>query len=745
MNRFILLNSLLATTLLASCSSEVSKNTTSNSPNMNLTGKILFDTATILSERRSNLKAPPPIAGHSDPEVMIGLQKNDFIALTVKSNCSEQLPVYLNALKQIDEQKLRFLNGSGLKEFAIDHRVKDDISFTDFASLLEQSKCIVKASNNGLTLSTGEALTGKDFSQSSQSYLKEINFEAALVKLNEMESRFTTRIKRPIVAVFDSGVEYNHPELIQNLWYDNSGNTGFNLITGGRNPIACDYPDQAYGDANPSHGTHISGIIGAEVGNEIGIAGVGGNRVRVMNVKTTRTDCAGETSDASVADIINGINLSIQEGASVINFSNRRTPNSNFPDLFNAISNATQNHGIVFSIAAMNEGMDITADITAPQSYGSKLKGVIVVGAFNATTKLISNFSNFGVNAVKIAAPGSNIITTNMPQTGKFGFTSVNGTSFAAPIVGTAAAMAQYVLWGRGYDPTAAEVEAIILASANKYPALYDYIQDGNSLNMLSILQYIDLNYPIKATIADKAKYKQEYVKTISTESCGGVQHKEIISRIESSTYGGSSFAYLPQICPSGYSALKQIKPKKVSYCFSGKTLSEVFLDQPDIDSAPLPCNEAAPLCITTGYMSPISKAECLIKARQSNSPIAYNFLGLNGKYEMVDPTKVITCSSTVSSPTIKLGSTFSTTTKITSGSLLNPKLYYFDNENQYLTGPMPNTNGQINYYAGVVASFSRTYVITAGEIGHWALAKDILKEPTFRCMAQPISYAIVP
>jgi hypothetical protein len=114
---------------------------------------------------------------------------------------------------------------------------------------------------------------------------------------------------------------------------------------------------------------------------------------------------------------------------------------------------------------------------------------------------------------------------------------------------------------------------------------------------------------------------------------------------------------------------------------------------------------------------------------------------------EATTSTGTVSCSAQTSSGQIALNSNYSNTIAIT-GTVADPKIYYFDAGSTYLTGPMPNTIGRIDYYSGPTATtISRTYVVTDGALpGNSAVsaANGNNANAKVRCLASPISYSIV-
>ncbi len=114
-----------------------------------------------------------------------------------------------------------------------------------------------------------------------------------------------------IVAVIDSGVAYNHPDLINQMWDGtNCKDENGNFLGGCKHGY--DYED---GDNDPlptsaSHGTHVSGTIAAELNNTNGLVGVNPN-AKIMAIKTKFTS----------VEIVNSIHFAKENGARIINAS----------------------------------------------------------------------------------------------------------------------------------------------------------------------------------------------------------------------------------------------------------------------------------------------------------------------------------------------------------------------------------------------------------------------------------------
>jgi subtilisin family serine protease len=203
------------------------------------------------------------------------------------------------------------------------------------------------------------------------------------------------------VAVLDTGVAYNHPDLSTSMWDGTSCKDENGTFLGGCTH-GYDFQDE---DKIPlptisSHGTHVAGTIAAAKNNGVGIIGVAPN-VKIMALKFG-LDTYSE---------VRSIDFAIQNGAKVINASFGGDSYSQTE--YDAI-NRFKNAGGIFVAAAGNGGADGVGDNNDglhfyPSDY--TLSNIISVAATNQSDALAS-FSNYGVTSVDVGAPGTNIYST---------------------------------------------------------------------------------------------------------------------------------------------------------------------------------------------------------------------------------------------------------------------------------------------------------------------------------------------
>ena len=304
---------------------------------------------------------------------------------------------------------------------------------------------------------------------------------------------WNSRSKSPniTVAIIDSGIQLDHPDLINNIWinsdeifgngFDDDGNGYVDDASGWNFPASSPYP---FPD---EHGTHVAGIIGAEGNNGIGVAGVS------WDVQLMPLDVFNGSKGASDADIVNAIYYAANNGADVINMSLGSTYyNANLSDFkryepygyslyYDALTYAV-NQGITVVIAAGNDDLNNDSHLSVPAAFSEVIDGVVSVASLSNSGDL-SWYTNYG-SSVTIAAPGGNAdgsvvgeIISTIPNSDYYG---LSGTSMASPIVAGAAALIK----AENKNLSPADIEDILTSSADKYRE-WDYlVEDGNYLNL---------------------------------------------------------------------------------------------------------------------------------------------------------------------------------------------------------------------------------------------------------------------
>ncbi|MYL69890.1 S8 family serine peptidase [Halobacillus litoralis] len=206
-----------------------------------------------------------------------------------------------------------------------------------------------------------------------------------------------------VVAVIDSGVQLNHPDLKGQLL------EGENFVN----------PDQSPED-HYGHGTHVAGLISALTNNDVGVASVSLGKTKILPVKIM------EENEGNVSDLIDGITYAVEQGADVINLS-LGTYNYKFA-LADAIQYA-QDQGVLVVSAAGNDNRNETL-------YPAALEGVLAVGSINPETQSKSSFSNYG-SGIDVVTPGDGIWSTYKEN----GYEAMDGTSMSTGHVSSLAAL----------------------------------------------------------------------------------------------------------------------------------------------------------------------------------------------------------------------------------------------------------------------------------------------------------------
>jgi thermitase len=292
----------------------------------------------------------------------------------------------------------------------------------------------------------------------------------------------STGSKNIVVAVIDTGIDYNHEDLKENMWI-NEGETGLDengnpKATNGIDDDGNGFVDDVMGwdfannDNDPyddqSHGTHCAGTIGAEGNNGIGVAGVTWN-VSLMPIKFLTG-----TGSGSLEDAIKSIEYAIINKAQIM--SNSWGGGGFSQALFDVIKEA-ERHNILFVAAAGNSSTNNDFNPQYPASYESEN---IISVASSTSSEDLSSFSCYGKKSVHIVAPGSSILST----TPRSGYDFKSGTSMAAPHVSGAAAL---VLSHFGEMPYQ-ELKQRLLETTDKFRNYKNKVKSGGRLNVFNAL-----------------------------------------------------------------------------------------------------------------------------------------------------------------------------------------------------------------------------------------------------------------
>lgn len=282
-----------------------------------------------------------------------------------------------------------------------------------------------------------------------QWYLAKINADSAWEKISESPN--------VVIAVIDSGIDINHPDLKDNIWRnereiagnkkDDDGNgfaddaNGWDFIL--NNPDPSPKFSDGWTEAGVSHGTMVAGIIAARGNNNQGVAGV------VWKTKIMPLKVLNDRGEGKISDVIRAIDYATSNGASIINLS---FVNFNYSEAMQDAITRAHKAGVIIVAAAGNEqaageGYNIDKTPIYPACYDGNFGENMVIGV--AATDALdqkANFSSYGYHCVDIAAPGISFFNAVTPgsdrnNTDKYydGFWS--GTSMAAPLVSASLAL----------------------------------------------------------------------------------------------------------------------------------------------------------------------------------------------------------------------------------------------------------------------------------------------------------------
>jgi hypothetical protein len=302
--------------------------------------------------------------------------------------------------------------------------------------------------------------------------------------------------KRPVIAILDTGVEIDHPDLAANIWTNSKENAGTDGYDDDNNGFADDIHGWDFinntadiQDWN-SHGTHVAGIAAA-VDNQKGVVGANPLAI-IMPVTVMQSDGTGD-----VATIVKGINYAVNNGATVLNMSFGTYANS--VALRNALANAYSKAVLV--AAAGNDKLGIYQECRGIPMFPAAYSFVFGIQA-TAQSGDKTSWSNFdcdgpiysahadewgddGMN-YELSAPGENIESTVIGGNYK----KYNGTSMSAPLIAGGISAIQMV---KNYDSQEILWGDLIHSSSNAidFKTAYNITSRPAELDFVSIA-YVD-------------------------------------------------------------------------------------------------------------------------------------------------------------------------------------------------------------------------------------------------------------
>jgi len=287
----------------------------------------------------------------------------------------------------------------------------------------------------------------------------------------------TTGNREISVAVIDTGVDYNHPELKDNI-FENTGEIAGNGIDDDANGFIDDMRGWNFAGVSTNdpvddndHGTHCAGTIGAKGNDGNKIAGVTWN-TRILPIKFLTASGSGSLADATKA---------IQYATMMkVNIMSNSWGGGGFSQtMFDAIKEA-QAKGILFIAAAGNDSQN--SDNSAHYPAGYQLDNVFAVAA---TTNLdtLASFSTYGKRSVHIAAPGHKIYSS----VSRGRYDTFSGTSMATPHVAGGAAL----VWGTDTNMSYSQVKERLMKSRDFVPSLTRKVAASGRMNVYNAVMGI--------------------------------------------------------------------------------------------------------------------------------------------------------------------------------------------------------------------------------------------------------------
>jgi len=311
----------------------------------------------------------------------------------------------------------------------------------------------------------------------------------------------TTGSSNVVVAVLDSGVDYNHEDLRDNMWR-NPGEDGLDAqgrdkASNGIDDDANGYVDDVYGidaeegDSDPMdngafddplrHGTAVAGIIGGVGHNATGLTGINWN-VRIMAIRVFPFDNRRGSARVGIANSLVGIDYIVSMkrrgvGIRVINYSGFMLAESTaLRDAMGLLGS----EGVLSVCSAGNQTINTDIHSSWPRNFD--LPFLISVAASTRVDRLV-DFSNFGSSTVDLAAPSE---VTSVGRASTY-VTDFPGTSSASPHVAGAAAL----LAAAKPDATPLELKAALLQSVDSTAAYQGKLVSHGRLNVARALEVI--------------------------------------------------------------------------------------------------------------------------------------------------------------------------------------------------------------------------------------------------------------
>ncbi|MEE3212813.1 MAG: S8 family serine peptidase, partial [Actinomycetota bacterium] len=340
-----------------------------------------------------------------------------------------------------------------------------------------------------------------------------------------------------VVAVIDTGVDLDHPDLEANIW-TNPGEIADNGIDDDANGYIDDLHgwDFVNNDADPNddhdHGTHVAGTI-AGVANDVGVVGVAPG-VRIMALKFLSASGGGYSSDA-----VSALSYAISNGASI---SNNSWGGGGSSGAMSGMLDQAAAADHLFVAAAGNNGSDNDASPTYPASYP---QDIVLTVASTQIDGNRSSFSNYGELGVDVAAPGSAILSSVHGG----GYATFSGTSMATPHVVGIVALVRSV----APELTAVQVKERLVDSSTWVDALSTVSGSGGRVDAAAAVGASVASAPVVSIVEPVASVTEGSPVTLTATAVGsdGTDLSASVSWTDSSgvvVATGGTFDWTPQV-----------------------------------------------------------------------------------------------------------------------------------------------------------------------------------------------------
>ncbi|MBN2647465.1 MAG: S8 family serine peptidase [Thiotrichales bacterium] len=318
----------------------------------------------------------------------------------------------------------------------------------------------------------------KNFGQPVQGVIGEVGEDIGFEQVNHKSSSHSI-----LVALLDTGVDYRHNELEQQVWFN------ADEALDGTDTDGDGFVDNLYGadlvdaDGDPmdlnGHGTHCAGIIAASQNGQ-GIQGVASEYVKILPVRVL-----DQNGNGNLSDIVMGLEFALQQGASISNNSYGFLTQSQA--LLELIEEGNR-QGHLFVSAAGNKSSNMDG-LLGIKDYPGALnnENILNVAALDNQGQLAS-YSNYGARSVDIAAYGSHVLSSYLNNS----YAYLSGTSMAAPVVTGIAAF----LKSMHPELSHLQMKQAILAGSHENPDLTGKVLSAGSAHLKGALRWYEEERP---------------------------------------------------------------------------------------------------------------------------------------------------------------------------------------------------------------------------------------------------------